>query len=352
MKLFMKICSIVSTLFLISITSVTFGQGGSGERAGCQITNYSTPWGANANVSYSMGMMLPQLTQNQIMNLPNPIMTYTVSCPGNIIATMLSSYTSRQIDRVDQFWREVRPSQVSSMVHITVTPIGGTGGQIMRGSYDIMNKRIIGGGETYTYLGTAYSPAKVVVRMQMEPLYFYSNFYKENYSWEIMDSTYFASVKNARGEHIAAASLYPNFFMEDKPCLIDAYTTVISTGNINFGTMSKSEIEAGKVISRSFDISLTRNSGNCSGVSSSPRVTFIPQDYYENNNIYLENGLMMTFKDTSQRVIPMAKSYGLGNVSNNKLKKTINVELKKGNKGKEVKGGLFSSTVIYLMEYY
>ncbi|PWD87788.1 hypothetical protein DC077_00440 [Ignatzschineria cameli] len=349
MKIFSKICSAI--LFFISVISVVFGQGSSGERAGCQITNYSTPWGF-PKVGPSTGMILPELTQNKILNFANPIMTYTVSCPGNITVMMLSAYTPWQMDKVDQFWREVRPSRVSSMVHITVTPIGGTGGAVMRGSYDIMNKKIIGGGN-YTYTGTAYTPAKVVVRMQIEPLYFYSNFYKDNYSWEIMDYTYFTSLKNGRGEHIAAASIYPNFFMRDEPCLIDAYKTIISTDAIDFGNLSKNEIEAGKVVSRSFDISLTRNSGSCSGILSSPRVTFIPQDYYENNNIYLENGLMMTFKDTSSnRTIPMAKAYDLGRVSNNKLKKTISVELKKGNKGKNIKSGPFSSTVIYLMEYY
>lgn len=319
---------------------------------GCTIYNYMTPWtGGSYGDPKSAGWIMPMLTQNRVETYgANPIMTYTVSCPGDVTVSFLPEYTATQISQVDKFWRDVRPTQVSSKVNITVTPISNTSGPVLYGDYDVMNKRISGGGN-YTYLGTPWQPAKLVVKMYIHPLYFYSNFYKENYQWELMDGTYFVSLRNNQGV-IKGAVLYPNLFMEDEPCLIDAYETIVSTSIVDFGSVSKNEMEGGKVLTRSFNIDLTRKKGSCSGVTSTPKVTFIPQDNYDTNNIYLENGLMMTFKDENNRTIPMATSYNLGRVVNDRLKKTISVELKKGNKGKNIKSGLFSSTVVYLMEYY
>lgn len=61
---------------------------------------------------------------------------------------------------------------------------------------------------------------------------------------------------------------------------------------------------------------------------------------------------MMQFKDDQGQYIPMAKPHQLKSLNNNQLTTKIDVQLQKSDKGQPIKDGVFSSTVVYLMEYY
>ena len=338
-------------LFLLSLSlSLSFAQ--NNIYRGCKITNYTTPFGSINNIVGQVGFMLPELQQNRVEAFGNPFMNYTISCPESINVDILSSYTALQMERVDKFWNETKPSQVSTKVFITVTPRGHYGGPYLQAEFDVMNKRISGDSGAYQYKGDYIYPAILDVRMHIFPLYFFSNFYKEDYQWELFDRTYFVALRNSQGL-LGGATLFPNIYMDTQPCMIGAYNINVSPTLIDFGNISKNEVDSGKIVTRLFEINIEKKqqSGNCN-ISSRPKVTFIPQDDYDKDNIHLSNGLMMTFKNEDNSTIPMGKPYLLGSVKNNKLNKKINVQLKKGNRGTPIKAGPFSSTVIYLIEYY
>jgi len=350
-----KYCYVLLLCFATYISPIVYGQNGPlTHYENCIISDMQSPYypgyiSSGAGAEY----ILVEVIQNKVTALSKPFYTYVVSCPGDIDVKFLDSYPLEQIDLVRSFWEKTRSTYVSSKVEVTVTPLNYTSGPIMRGLFDIMNNVIVGGGSSHTYRSVHPGElTKVRVRMDIHPFYFYSDYYDKNLRWELYSRhAPIVSVINA-GKLIKGTTIYPYMFSPNNPCVLDAYETRVSPAIVDFGNVGKKEIEAGSILSKNFSINITRNRGSCGEITSSPKVYFLPQDSYDRNNIYLDNGLMMTFKDENNRQVPLAEAFNLGKVTNNKLKKTIHVELKKGTRGKAIKSGPFSSTVIYLMEYY
>lgn len=341
----------LSLFIMISLLfgSFALGQGLNVTSNGCSITNY-----ISSVESHPPGFRFATIVQNKVTPVRIPIVSYNASCPGNIRVNTNTQYYSGQLNSIEQFWRDLDASQIATPYKITVTPIGNTSGPQIQVNVDTLNRIAHSNLTSYTYLGSRSNPAKVRVEMVIQPFYVISNVYRSNYEWQYSSQgIHPVTLYNDQNKIISYAGIIPVFYASSRPCTISTYETEIKPAVINFGDLSKQEMMNGKVVKRSFNFTLRKKQqgSNC-GLTFAPKVTFTPLDNYENNNIYLNNGLMMQFKDDQGQYIPMAKPHHLKSLNTNQLTTKIDVQLQKNNKKSSIQSGNFSSTVVYLMEYY
>ena len=137
-------------------------------------------------------------------------------------------------------------------------------------------------------------------------------------------------------------------------CLAGAFKTRIDKPIIDFGSISKGEIEAGKKLRDNFTITVEKSSSACNSTVS-PKIIFNSGRLYDEHTIDLDNGLVLRIKDANNKEVKFGQPVGSGEISgfNGKpLSMKFVPEIERSPDKKPIKSGDFSSTVIYTMEYY
>lgn len=274
----------LSLFIMISLLfgSFAFGQGQSFTIDGCSITNYISD-----RKTSPLGWTNTLMHQNEVKPAQTPIISFNISCPGNIRIETTPYFNPIELEKVNLFWSEVKPIQATSPYKVTISPMNNTTGPTVVAEYDNMNRYISVPAIDEFYKGTTSTTAKIRVVMEIRPHYFISDFYKPRYYWSgVTNET--IKIYNHHSRLIASPSSRPYLEVSSMPCKANTYETAISPAVIDFGSLSKQELEGGSVVHRSFNLLLQKKEqgGNCN-LTLSPKVTFTPLDNYENNSIYL-----------------------------------------------------------------
>lgn len=141
--------------------------------------------------------------------------------------------------------------------------------------------------------------------------------------------------------------------IKENTCLVGAFKTSVDKPSIDFGSVSKKEMESGKQLKDNFTITVEKTSTKCNS-NVSPKIVFNSGTLYNDQNIDLQNGLTLKLKDEKGNLVKFGQATGEGIIGRSdkllKMKFDALIEKKPGNA--PIKSGPFSSVVIYTMEYY
>ena len=141
--------------------------------------------------------------------------------------------------------------------------------------------------------------------------------------------------------------------IRENTCLAGAFKTSVDKPSIDFGSVSKKEMESGKQLKDNFTITVEKTSTKCNS-NVSPKIIFNSGTLYNDQNIDLQNGLTLKLKDEKGHLVKFGQATGEGIIGRSdkllKMKFDALIEKKPGNA--PIKSGPFSSVVIYTMEYY
>lgn len=323
-------------------------------QASCTLTHLNT---GTVIESGRFGAIMSTVVQNQPAVAQVDYM-YQISCPDpssrvriEIIDDISQSQFYQGIKAsIDTFKKELQPTLFSIENVVRFIPEPGSGGQILRTTFDIANDKIVGDVGVYYYQG----PLVMTLVLSNGNKYLFSNLYKPNmreYVFEIHPVT--IEMTDSSGTRKNFLFMGDNFQSSKNKCNVEGFTVTATPNVIDFGDMSKQSLEQGEVRQRDFSLNMTRNESNCN-VALRPKVTFVSEGLLTNNNkdIKLSNGLLLSLKDVaSGQPIEIGKAFEYTNRIEGSHQIKYRSEIRKS-PGDTVKTGPFTTALVYLVEYY
>lgn len=259
----------------------------------------------------------------------------------------IGGYNADYTLRTNTLLRDLNPSRVEGTITTTVTPLR-------------ENKTVQSVSNFFTrhtsYVGstTFYGDQDFRIRAHIPALMVYSAMSGNGKEYETGGMIFSLIDEDSSADSVRLTVSAVLRSIRDNVCLRGAFKATVDRPTVNFGSISKNEVEAGKIYREPFAINVVKTNNNCKAPIM-PRVVFNSGTLYNDTMVDLQNGLVLKLKDEKNQEVKFGQASGVGTISgynSQPLNMKFNAEIQQSPSKGPIKSGDFSSVIIYTMEYY
>ncbi|OYQ78160.1 hypothetical protein B9T19_08850 [Ignatzschineria sp. F8392] len=258
-----------------------------------------------------------------------------------------TGYNATFTQLTETILRDLKPSRVEGTITTTITPLREN--KTVQSVSNFFTRHTSHAGST-----TFYGDQSFRIQAHIPALMLYSAISGNGKEYETGGIIFSLSDEDSIANSIRLTVTLLLQSMRENVCLRGAFKATVDRPAVNFGSISKSEVEAGKIYREPFAINVVKTNNNCKAPIM-PRVVFNSGTLYSDTMVDLQNGLVLKLKDEKNREVKFGQASGDGTISgynSQPLNMKFNAEIQQSPSKGPIKSGDFSSVIIYTMEYY
>lgn len=257
-----------------------------------------------------------------------------------------TGYNANSTRATNIMLRDLKPSRVEGTITTTITPLREN--KTVQSVSNFFTRYTSHTGST-----TFYGDQSFRIRAHIPALMLYSAISGNGKEYETGGVIFSLSDEDSTGNTVRLAVIPLLKSMRENACLRGAFKATVDRSTVNFGSISKNEVQSGKIYREPFAINIEKTNNNCKAPIM-PRVVFNSGTLYNDTMVDLQNGLVLKLKDEDNQEVKFGQASGKGTISggSQSLKMKFNAEVQQSPSKGPIKSGDFSSVIIYTMEYY